>query len=69
VPVTINTDDPPLMGTDLNTEYAIAGRLLDLDDRGLTELALRAVEASFASPETKAWLRSEISSYAAMPTP
>jgi aminodeoxyfutalosine deaminase len=69
VPVTINTDDPPMVGTDLNTEYAIAGRLLDLDDRGLTELALRAVEASFASPETKAGLRSEISSYAAMPTP
>jgi aminodeoxyfutalosine deaminase len=69
VPVTINTDDPPMVGTDLNTEYAIAGRLLDLDDRGLTELALRAVEASFASPETKAGLRSEISSYAAMPAP
>ena len=69
VPVTINTDDPPMVGTDLNTEYAIAGRLLDLDERGLTELALSAVEASFASPETKAGLRSEISSYAAMPAP
>jgi aminodeoxyfutalosine deaminase len=69
VPVTINTDDPPMVGTDLNTEYAIAGRLLDLDERRLTELALRAVEASFASPETKAELRSEISSYAAMPAP
>jgi aminodeoxyfutalosine deaminase len=69
VPVTINTDDPPMMGTDLNTEYAIAARLLDLDEHGLTELALRAVEASFASPETKAELRSEISSYAAMPAP
>jgi hypothetical protein len=32
-------------------------------------LALAAVEASFASPETKATLRSEISSYAAMSAP
>ena len=69
VTVTINTDDPPMVGTDLNTEYAIAARLLDLDERGLTELALTAVDASFASPETKATLRAEISSYAATPAP
>jgi aminodeoxyfutalosine deaminase len=69
VTVTINTDDPPMVGTDLNTEYAIAARLLDLDEEGLTELALAAVDASFASPETKAALRTEISSYAATPAP
>jgi aminodeoxyfutalosine deaminase len=69
VPVTINTDDPPMVGTDLNTEYAIAARLLDLDERGLTELALAAVDASFAGPQTKTALRAEISSYAATPTP
>jgi aminodeoxyfutalosine deaminase len=69
VTVTINTDDPPMVGTDLNTEYAIAAGLLDLDERGLIELALAAVDASFASPETKATLRAEISSYAATPAP
>ncbi len=69
VTVTINTDDPPMFGTDINTEYAIASRLLNLDERGLTELGLAAVEASFASPETKAALRAEISSCAATPTP
>jgi aminodeoxyfutalosine deaminase len=69
VPVTINTDDPPMFGTDLNTEYAVAARLLDLDERGVTELALAAVGASFASRETKSALREEISSYAATPTP
>jgi aminodeoxyfutalosine deaminase len=69
ITVTINTDDPPMVGTDLNTEYAIAARLLDLDERGLIELALAAVDASFATQEAKAALRAEISSYAATPTP
>jgi aminodeoxyfutalosine deaminase len=69
VTVTINTDDPPMVGTDLNTEYATAARLLDLDEQGVTELALAAVNASFANRETKDELRSEINSYAAMPAP
>jgi aminodeoxyfutalosine deaminase len=69
VTVTINTDDPPMVGTDLNTEYAFAARLLDLDERGVTELAMTAADAAFASSETKAALRAEISSYAATPTP
>jgi aminodeoxyfutalosine deaminase len=67
--VTINTDDPPMVGTDLNTDYANAARLLDLDEHGVTELALAAVDASFASRETKDALKSEINSYAAMPAP
>ena len=69
VTVTVNTDDPPMVGTDLNTEYAIAARLLDFDERGVTELALTAVDTSFASPETRAALRAEIRSYAATPAP
>ncbi len=32
--VTVNSDDPPMFGTDLNNEYAVAARLLDLDERG-----------------------------------
>jgi aminodeoxyfutalosine deaminase len=69
VTVTINTDDPPMVGTDLNTEYAIAARLLDLDERDVTELAMTAADVAFASSETKAALRAEISSYAATPAP
>jgi aminodeoxyfutalosine deaminase len=69
VTVTINTDDPTMVGTDLNTEYAIAARLLDFDERGVTDLVLTAVDASFASPETKAAVRAEINSYAARPAP
>ena len=69
VMITINTDDPPMVGTDLNTEYAIAARLLDLDEPGLIELALAAVDASFATAETKVTLRAKISSYPATPAP
>ena len=54
VRVTVNTDDPPMFGTDLNSEYAIAARLLDLDQHGLADLARAAVDASFAGPATKA---------------
>ncbi len=63
VPVTVNTDDPPMFGTDLNTEYAIAARLLDLDERGLADLALAAVRASFAGPELQSRLAAEIETY------
>nr|WP_164395301.1 adenosine deaminase [Streptomyces harenosi] len=63
--VTINSDDPPMFGTDLNNEYAVAARLLDLDERGLAELAKNAVEASFLDPEGKARIRDEIDTYTA----
>lgn len=64
VPVTINSDDPPMFGTDLNNEYAVAARLLDLDERGLAALAKNAVEASFLDPAGKARLAHEIDTYA-----
>src|SRR5829696_4166072 len=64
VTVTINTDDPPMFATDLNAEYAIAARLLDLDEAGITSLARTAVTASFASAETKNRVTAEIDAYA-----
>ncbi|GAA3236877.1 MULTISPECIES: adenosine deaminase [Streptomyces] len=63
--VTINSDDPPMFGTDLNNEYAVAARLLDLDERGLAQLAKNAVEASFLDPAGKARLSAEIDAYTA----
>jgi aminodeoxyfutalosine deaminase len=65
VPVTVNSDDPPMFGTDLNTEYAVAARLLDLDERGLAGLARGAVEASFLDEPGKARLAAEIDEYTA----
>ncbi|MFD9354320.1 adenosine deaminase [Streptomyces sp. NPDC060031] len=63
--VTINSDDPPMFGSDLNNEYAVAARLLDLDERGLAALAKNAVEASFLDPAGKARLSEEIDAYTA----
>ncbi|MEU2656267.1 adenosine deaminase [Streptomyces sp. NPDC007325] len=61
--VTVNSDDPPMFGTDLNTEYAVAARLLELDERGLAALAKNAVEASFLDPAGKDRLAAEIDTY------
>jgi aminodeoxyfutalosine deaminase len=65
VRVTINSDDPPMFGTSLNHEYVVAAGLLDLDRVGLVDLAVAAVDASFADDELRARLRTEIASYAA----
>ncbi|MEU5520195.1 adenosine deaminase [Streptomyces sp. NPDC047860] len=63
--VTINSDDPPMFGTDLNNEYAVAARLLGLDERGLAGLAKNAVEASFLDAAGKKRLAAEIDTYTA----
>jgi aminodeoxyfutalosine deaminase len=65
VPVTINSDDPPMFGTTIEQEYAVAARLLDLDAAGVAELARAAVNASFLPPGGKATLLAEIDAYAA----
>ncbi|MEU9049589.1 adenosine deaminase [Streptomyces sp. NPDC048384] len=61
--VTINSDDPPMFGTDLNNEYAVAARLLDLDERGLADLAKNAVDVSFLDEPGKVRIRAEIDTY------
>ncbi|MFE6742692.1 adenosine deaminase [Streptomyces tubercidicus] len=63
--VTINSDDPPMFGTDLNTEYAVAARLLELDTTGLAALAKNAVDASFMDAPAKSRLSTEIDTYTA----
>jgi aminodeoxyfutalosine deaminase len=61
--VTVNSDDPPMFSTDLNTEYAIAARLLSLDAPGVAALAKNAVEASFMDAAGKTRLSDEIDAY------
>jgi aminodeoxyfutalosine deaminase len=65
VPVTVNSDDPPMFGTTLNDEYAVAARLLDLDEAGLAGLARDAVDAAFMPPAEKARISGEIDAYLA----
>jgi aminodeoxyfutalosine deaminase len=61
--VTINSDDPPMFGTTLEEEYAVAARLLDLDTAGVADLARAAVHASFRPSAGKAELLAEIDAY------
>ncbi|PZM93787.1 MAG: adenosine deaminase [Actinobacteria bacterium] len=63
--VTINSDDPPMFGTTLNNEYAIAARLLDCGRDGIVALARNAVTASFLPASDKARVLAEIDAYAA----
>jgi aminodeoxyfutalosine deaminase len=60
VPVTINSDDPPMFGTSLVEEYAVAARLLDLDEPGIADLARAAVRASYAPDGVRASILAEI---------
>lgn len=65
VPVSINSDDPPMFSTDLNTEYGVAAALLGLDQAGLASLARAAVDHSFAPADVKSRLYDEIRTYEA----
>jgi adenosine deaminase len=64
VPVTINSDDPPMFDTTLNQEYEVARELLGLDDAGVADLARTAVRASFADEPVKDAILAEIDAYA-----
>jgi len=64
VPVTVNSDDPPMFGTTLNHEYEMAAGLLGLDDHGVADLARAAVRASFLDLSGKTALLAEIDDYA-----
>ncbi|WP_435233007.1 adenosine deaminase [Micromonospora aurantiaca (nom. illeg.)] len=65
VPVSINSDDPPMFGTTLNDEYAVAARLLRLGPDGVAALAREAVAAAFLAPAEQARITAEIDAYLA----
>jgi aminodeoxyfutalosine deaminase len=65
VPLSINTDDPPMFGTTLNREYAVAAELLGLDHQGVAALAADAVRMSFLPRREQDTIVTEIDAYVA----
>jgi aminodeoxyfutalosine deaminase len=65
VPFSINSDDPPMFGTTLNDEYAVAARMLGLDPAGVADLARGAVRDSFMSDVDRRKIIDEIDNYVA----
>ncbi|NLU78728.1 adenosine deaminase [Micromonospora sp. HNM0581] len=63
--VTINSDDPPMFGTTLADEYAVAARLLGAGPDEVAELARNAVTASFLDESGKQRILAEIGIYLA----
>lgn len=65
VPVTINSDDPPMFSTTLCHEYELAAGLLGLDESGVADLARAGVRAAFLDDAGKQKLLGEIDAYCA----
>lgn len=56
VVVSVNTDDPVLLGTSLEGEYLLCSQAFGWSDDVLRALARNSIDASFASADTKARL-------------
>jgi adenosine deaminase/aminodeoxyfutalosine deaminase len=55
--VTLNSDDPAMFGSDLESEFLLAHDEFAFTEEHLRELAANSMEASFLPPERKvAWL-------------
>jgi aminodeoxyfutalosine deaminase len=65
VTVTINSDDPPMFGTTLEEEYAVAARLLDGSVETAAGFARAGVAASFLPDADKRRITAEIDAYSA----
>ena len=63
VRVSVNTDDPGLLRTNLPQEYHLARSAFGWTDDTVRDLALTSIEASFANADTKARLKCEISKW------
>jgi adenosine deaminase len=64
VRISINTDDPSLLGTNLLQEYEIARASYGWTEDVLRRVARTSIEASFAKPETKGKLISNLNAWA-----
>lgn len=60
VPVSLNTDDPSLLGATLPGEYARCQAHYGWDDAVLRSIARTSIDASFANADVKAGLRARL---------
>jgi adenosine deaminase/aminodeoxyfutalosine deaminase len=63
--VTLNSDDPPMFGSDLLGEYLLVHERYGFTLEQMRELAANAVEASFLGPEKKIALLQRVEQYGA----
>jgi adenosine deaminase len=63
VRISINTDDPSLLGTNLPQEYELARASYGWNEDVLRHVARTSIEASFARPEVKAKLIDKLSAW------
>ncbi len=61
--LTLNSDDPPMFGSDLLEEYILAQRLFAFSLDQMREFAANSVEASFLPPGRKLKLLAEVERY------
>ena len=61
VRVSVNTDDPSLLTTDLPSEYELARSTFGWTDAVLRDVARTSIGASFANADIKAQLTSQLS--------
>lgn len=69
VRVSINTDDPSLMGTNLPLEYARVASAFSWDESVIRDVARTSIEASFASESVKAGLLARLATWQESPGP
>lgn len=60
VAVSVNTDDPALLDTRLEREYALCSESFDWSDDDLRSVARTSIDASFANDDIKAQLRDRL---------
>ncbi len=61
--VTINSDDPPMFGSNLLEEYVLVQERFEFSLEQMRELAANSVEASFLPPERKLELLQRVEQY------
>lgn len=61
--ITLNSDDPPMFGSDLLGEYVLAQQQYGFTLEQMRELAANAVEASFLDPTSKLALLQRVEQY------